>query len=159
MKAEHNMKAGQQFALIIGIIFLIAGFMGFIPAAVKSPMTHPDIAGLGFTTGYGYLIGLFPINRLHNLVHIIVGLLGIFSSLALGGSRLYSRGLAVFYGLLTVMGLIPFFNTTFGLIPIFGNDVWLHGIAAAIAVYFGFIESPGLLEIAEQEHRQYQQQQ
>ena len=36
------------------------------------------------------------------------------------------------------MGLIPGLNTTFGLIPIFGNDVWLHALTALIAAYFGW---------------------
>ena len=40
--------------------------------------------------------------------------------------------------LLTVMGLIPGLNTTFGLIPIHGNDVWLHALIAIAAAYFGF---------------------
>jgi hypothetical protein len=33
---------------------------------------------------------------------------------------------AVVYGILTVMGLIPALDTTFGLIPLYGHDVWLH---------------------------------
>lgn len=36
------------------------------------------------------------------------------------------------------MGLFPFSNTTFGLMPIYGNNVWLNGITAAIVAYFGF---------------------
>lgn len=134
------MKAGQLFALIMGIFFLLAGVMGFVPAFVHDPMSTD--------AGYGYLLGLFPINYLHNLVHIIVGLAGILTSISLDSSRVYGRSLAIFYGLLTVMGLIPVANTTFGLIPIFGNDVWLHALSAAIAFYFGFVDQPGLLKIS-----------
>ncbi len=36
------------------------------------------------------------------------------------------------------MGAIPATNTTFGFIPIFGNNVWLHGLTALIAAYFGY---------------------
>jgi len=53
-------------------------------------------------------------------------------------SRLYAQGLAIFYALLAVMGIIPATNTTFGFIPIFGNNVWLHGLTALIAAYFGY---------------------
>ncbi len=143
------MKAGQYFALITGIFFLLFGILGFIPGLVRVP--PPSAATLEvFDYGYGYLLGLFPINIAHNLIHIIVGLLGLFSAIALGGSRLYGRGILLFYGLLTVMGLIPYTNTTFGLVPIFGHDVWLHAIFAALGFYYGFIASPGLLEIASQ---------
>ncbi len=34
------------------------------------------------------------------------------------------------------MGLIPVLNTSFGLIPIFGHDVWLHALFALAAAYF-----------------------
>ncbi|MBD2064648.1 DUF4383 domain-containing protein [Funiculus sociatus GB2-A5] len=142
------MKAGQKFALIIGIFFFLCGVMGFIPAFVKEPTVTPDVANLGFTTGYGYLLGIFPINVLHNIVHLVVGLLGILASISLDSSRLYSGLLGIFYGLLTVMGLIPATQSTLGLIPIFGNDVWLHAVTAAIAVYFGFLVKPDLLEIS-----------
>ena len=42
------------------------------------------------------------------------------------------------YGLLTVMGLIPGLSTTFGLVPIYGADVALHAVIAAVSAYFGF---------------------
>ncbi len=140
------MKPGQYFSLIIGAFFLLCGLMGFIPGLVERPEATTTMAPV-FDGGFGQLLGLFPINVFHNFVHIIIGLLGIFASIALDSSRVYSRGLAIFYGLLTIMGLFPYTNTTFGLIPIFGNDVWLHAITAAFAVYFGFIASPGLLEL------------
>lgn len=38
-----------------------------------------------------------------------------------------------------MMGLFPVLNTTFGLIPIFGNDVWLHAVTAIAAAYFGWM--------------------
>jgi hypothetical protein len=57
----------------------------------------------------------------------------------LGGARFFGKGLAVFYGLLAILGLIPATNTMFGLVPIYGNDVWLHAGTALIAAYFGFV--------------------
>jgi len=43
------MKPGQYFALIIGIMFVLMGVMGFIPAFVKEPTATPDMVNLGFT--------------------------------------------------------------------------------------------------------------
>jgi hypothetical protein len=43
--------------------------------------------------------------------------------------------------------LVPPTQSTLGFIPIFGNDIWLHGITAAIAIYFGFIATLDLLEL------------
>ena len=51
--------------------------------------------------------------------------------------------MAVSYALLTVLGLISATNTAFGLVPIWGLDVWLHGLLAVAAAYFGFaVASP-----------------
>jgi hypothetical protein len=44
---------------------------------------------------------------------------------------------AVIYGILTVMRLIPVLDTTFGLIPLYGHDVWLHALLAIVAAHFG----------------------
>jgi hypothetical protein len=142
------MKATQYFARTVGIIYLIVGVMGVIPAFVQAPAIPADSAYLSVTLGYGDLLGLFPINALHNLIHLLVGVSGIFASIALDSSRLYSGVLALFYGLLALMGLFLPTQSTLGLIPIFGNDVWLHAGTAAIAAYFGFIATPNLAELA-----------
>lgn len=149
-----QMKAGQYFALIVGVMYVLVGIMGFIPALVQQPASSAAVSeyandvGQVTSLGFGYLMGIFPINILHNIVHLTVGALGILASISLGSSRLYSGALAIFYGLLTVLGLIPYTNTMFGLVPIFGNDVWLHAVTAAIAFYFGFIAMPDLNQMA-----------
>jgi hypothetical protein len=126
----------RYFALIAGIVFLLIGIFAFVPGMVATPGTGgPDVA---VSAGYGYLLSTFPINILHNIVHLAVGIWGLVSYRSYLGARNYGRGLAIFYGVLAIMGLLPVLNTTFGLIPIFGNDVWLHAITALIAAYFGF---------------------
>jgi len=126
----------QTFARIFGIVFLIVGVGGFIPG-VTQPHTHPDLA---VQAGSGMELGLFPVNVLHNLVHLLFGVWGLVASRSFDGSRLYGRVVAIAYGLLTVLGLFPATNTTFGLVPIYGHDVWLHGLLAAVGAYFGFVQ-------------------
>ena len=84
------------------------------------------------------VLGLFPVNTLHNVVHLLFAILGI-AAWAGGWGRGYFQFLTVLYGLLAIMGLIPVMQTTFGLIPIWGHDVWLHGAIAAASAYFGFV--------------------
>ena len=91
------------------------------------------------TQGHGDLLGLFPVNILHNVVHLLFGVWGLLAYKSLGASKSYAKGVAIIYALLTVMGLVPALNTTFGLIPIYGNDVWLHAALALVAAYFGFM--------------------
>lgn len=138
----------RYFALISGILYLAVGLFGFIPGMVATPGAGgPDVA---VDAGYGYLLSMFPVNILHNIVHLAVGIWGVLAYRSYIQSRNYSRGLAIFYGVLTVMGLLPVLNTTFGLIPIFGNDVWLHGLTALIAAYFGF-KTPSPQELRQHE--------
>jgi hypothetical protein len=85
------------------------------------------------------LLGLFPVNILHTLVHLLLGIWGIIAYRSFSGSRVYAKSLAVVYGLLAIMGLIPGLNTTFGLIPLFSHDIWLHALTALAAAYFGFV--------------------
>ncbi|MBD2565991.1 MULTISPECIES: DUF4383 domain-containing protein [Nostoc] len=138
----------RYFALISGIVFLLLGIFGFIPGMVATPGSGgPEVI---FKPGYGYLLSSFPINILHNLVHIAVGIWGLVSYSNYIRARNYGRGLALFYGVLAIMGLLPVLNTVFGLIPVFGNDVWLHAITAVIAAYFGF-KTPSAAELREHE--------
>ena len=125
----------KTFALIWGILFLLAGVGGFIPA-LSPPASHP---GLTMEHGSALALGLFPVNTLHNIVHLLFGAWGLAASRSIGGARTYARAVAIIYGLFIVMGLIPGLNTTFGLVPLYGNDVWLHILLAAPAAYFGFI--------------------
>jgi hypothetical protein len=57
--------------------------------------------------------------------------------------KFYAQSLAVLYGALGVMGLIPGLNTVFGLVPLHGHDVWLHLGTAAAAAYFGWRQQAG----------------
>jgi hypothetical protein len=126
----------RNFAIVFGIAYLAAGVLGFIPALVSPPPA--DAPGIGVTSFYGYLLGLFPINLMHNLVHLAIGAWGLAAARSATGARTYGKALAIIYGILAVMGLIPALNTVFGLVPIHGHDVWLHAATAIIAAYFGW---------------------
>ncbi|MDX2212843.1 MAG: DUF4383 domain-containing protein [Oculatellaceae cyanobacterium bins.114] len=134
----------RAFAFIIGLIFLLLGIAGFIPGFMTLPVGSPDVAvdapRLLLDDGYGYVLGLFPTNFLHNAVHIVVGVLGLAASTSFSGALVYNRGFAIAYALIAVMGLLPFTNTTFGLMPIFGNNVWFNALTALAAAYVGFVK-------------------
>src|SRR5215203_1599228 len=133
----------RTFALIFGIIYVLVGILGFVPGLTSH---HVDMPAITIDSFYGKILGLFPINILHNIVHLAIGTWGVLASRSVSGARLFGKGLAVFYGLLGILGLLPVTNTMFGLIPIYGHDVWLHALSALVAAYFGFVarESNGL---------------
>ncbi|HEY9735526.1 MAG TPA: DUF4383 domain-containing protein, partial [Trichocoleus sp.] len=87
--------------------------------------------------GYGYLFGVFPTNYFHNAVAIVMGLLGIAAFTSLSGSIVFNQIFAVVHGAEAVLGLLPFTNTLFGTMPLFGNNIWLNLLLAVVAFYFG----------------------
>ena len=125
----------RTMALIVGIVFLVVGAGGFF---LIDRTAVPD-AGLTMTHGFGHELGLFPVNTLHNIVHILFGLWGLLSYKSLGASKSYGKGVAIAYAVLTVAGFIPGLDTMFGLVPLFGNDIWLHALLALVAAYFGWM--------------------
>lgn len=123
----------RYFALLMGLAFLVAGLLGFVPALRT---VEADMPPLMVESHYGMLLGLFPVNLLHNLVHVLFGIWGVLAYRGFGAARLYAAVVAIGYGLLTVMGFFPVLNTVWGIVPIYGNDVWLHAAIAIVAAIF-----------------------
>ena len=126
----------RNFALIAGIVYIVAGIAGFVPPLMRP--VSPGAPPVSVTAFYGAVLGLFPANILHHLVHLAIGAWGLAASRTIGGSVAFAKTLAIVYAILGIMGLIPGLNTVFGLIPLFGHDVWLHLATAAVAAYFGW---------------------
>jgi hypothetical protein len=126
-------------ALVVGVAFAVVGIVGFVPSP---PL--PDAPPLTVEHGHGMALGIFPVNTLHNIVHLIFAVLGL-AAWGSGRARGYFQLLAVSYALLAVLGLNAATNTTFGLIPIWGADVYLHAALAIVAFYFGFV--PGSADV------------
>jgi hypothetical protein len=124
-----------SIARIYGIAFLLIGLSGLVPGFTPAHAHH----NLTVQAGSGMALGLFPVNVLHDLFHLAFGVWGLLSARNVGAAHTYGKGVAMIYGLLTIMGLIPATDTTFGLVPIYGNDVWLHALLAIGAGYFGFV--------------------
>ena len=116
----------QRVAQIFGVAFLIIGLAGmFVPGgtSMRSEMADAPL-----------LLGLFPVNLAHNLVHLLFGAWGLVASRRFGAAVTYARIAGIAYLLLAVLGF--FMPELPGLMPIGGYDIWLHlalGIALTIA--------------------------
>lgn len=125
-------------ALGLGLLFLLLGLAGFVPAFVAPPANFVPAAG------FGYLFGVFPTNHFHNAIGILVGLWGIAAFTSLSGAVVFNRIFAIVYAVSAILGLLPFTNTFFGITPLFGNNIWLNAVVAAIAFYHGFVKSAAI---------------
>lgn len=136
-KSKEEEMSTRYFALILGIFYVIVGVLGLFPPLLQAiPAGEPNVF-VDFLKGS--LLGVFPVNILHTLVHLVVGIWGIVAYRSFASSRVFSRAIAVIFGVLFVMGIIPVLRTAFGLIPLYGSDVVLHLVTALLGGYFGWV--------------------
>jgi hypothetical protein len=121
----------QRGALLFGIVFIVVAILGFMTEGGTSMESGE---------GHGLLLGMFPVNLVHNVVHLLFGILGVAASRSLRATRTYGRIGAVIYVVLAVLAFVD--PTGFGIVPIGGHDVWLHTILAAGLAFIGFAGAP-----------------
>ena len=126
----------STFALLAGFFYLAAGLIGLVPVMLVPPPA--DAPPTSFALLYGYLLGLFPVNVLHTALHLAIGFWGLCAWSRRCSAVAYSRAIAVLFGVLAVFGVLPGLDTLFGVMPVHGHDVWLHGATALLAAYFAW---------------------
>lgn len=113
----------KRAAQIVGVLFLVAGIAGFIPALC------PD----------GKVFGIFAVDAMHNAVHIISGIIAL--AMAFGEeatARTYFRIFGVVYALVTVLGFMAGRDgQVMGMAMNMADNV-LHLVFAVAFLYLGF---------------------
>jgi hypothetical protein len=116
----------KSMAVLFGVVFLLIGILGFVPAVTKDEM----------------LLGIFHVNAAHNVVHLLSGAVALFAGLtSVGASRIYFKIFGVVYGLVAVLGFMNPGEHTMLLNLISNNtaDTWLHVGIAAVSLILGFM--------------------
>ena len=117
----------QRVATISGIVFLAVSALGFAAGAGGHPMMNMST---------GMLLGLFPVNVLHNIVHMLFGVWGISAGWSARRSVVYALGSGAAYLVLAICGMIS--PSLLGIVPIGGYDVILHLVLAVVLAGAGF---------------------
>lgn len=125
----------QRIAQVFGWIFVVIAIWG---ALLTGTSMNADLATAD------RLWGLFPVNFLHNLVHLGIGIWGILASRSHSGSRSFALFAGALYIALVVVGL--FFPEGFGLVPLGDNDLWLHAILGVLLLAAGLTLAGGTSE-------------
>ena len=116
----------QNVARLFGVVFLLIGALGFLTGGMSmeaDPALAPKV------------LGLFPVNVLHNAIHLLFGVWGLAGSRTVAGASLFAKAAGSIYVVLAIAGF--FIPSTFGLIPIGGNDIWLHALIGVVLVATG----------------------
>jgi ABC-type transport system involved in multi-copper enzyme maturation permease subunit len=126
----------QKGALIVGIVFLLVGIMGFIPGVT----TGLDTLQFAGHESEAMLLGIFQVSILHNLVHLLFGVLGIALARTASASKAYLVGGGIIYAVLWIYGL--FFghgDHAANFVPLNNADNWLHLALAVGMIALGLL--------------------
>jgi hypothetical protein len=114
--------AVQTAALVVAVVFLLVGVLGFIPGITTN---YGDMTFAGHHSD-AELLGVFQVSVLHNIVHLLFGLIGLFMYRTVANARLYLVGGGVIYLVLWLYGLVVGQDTSANFVPLNSADDWLH---------------------------------
>jgi hypothetical protein len=120
----------QRVALIFGVVFILIAILGFLTEGGTSMTADMTTAPR--------LLGLFHVNLLHNVVHLLFGIWGVAASRTWPAARTYCRVGGIIYLVLMVLGFIA--PDGFGIVPLGGNDIWLHAVLGLVLAGVGFTD-------------------
>jgi hypothetical protein len=108
----------QNILLVLGVVFILVGILGF----VNNPV-----------------VGIFAVNSIHNLVHLVSGILAvIFARMSDSAARRFSQVFGIVYLLVAVLGFIMGPGLLLGLVELNMADNFLHVVLAAVFLWLGF---------------------
>jgi hypothetical protein len=113
----------KTFAVILGVVFLAVGILGFVPGITTNDM----------------LLGIFMVNGAHNLVHIASGI--IFLLAAMGGagpSRMWFQIFGIIYAIVAIWGFAVGTGNTLFIVSNNPAITWLHVVLAVVMLLIGF---------------------
>jgi uncharacterized protein DUF4383 len=117
------MNLSRAYATVFGVVYTLVGVVGLLVAPTLATAT----------------LIVFPVNVLHNAVHLLVGVLGI-AAVVSNRTVEYARVMAVVFAVLTLAGFLP--QPLLGLVPIGGLDIVLHAATAVLAAAAGWLYRP-----------------
>ncbi|HEY3113858.1 MAG TPA: DUF4383 domain-containing protein [Gemmatimonadaceae bacterium] len=123
----------QKLAAVFGVVFILVAIIGFLaPGGMSMQPTDPATAAK--------VLGLFPVNLLHNIAHLVFGIWGLAGSRSWAGSKQFFIWVGALYAILAVVGFLS--PTGFGFVPLAGADIALHCVLAIVMLAIGLTAKP-----------------
>lgn len=129
----------QTVTLAVGAVFLLVGILGFVPG-ITSGVDQLTFAG--HQSG-AVLLGLFQVSILHNIVHLLFGVVGLALSRSWTGSRSYLVWGGAIYLVLWIYGLVIGHESPANFVPLNTADNWLHFVLGIAMLGLGLLLGRG----------------
>jgi hypothetical protein len=123
----------QKVATAVAATFLLVGVLGFIPGITTH---YGDMTFAGHDSG-AQLLGVFGVSVLHNLVHLLFGIVGLALARTWTGARQFLIGGGAVYLVLWIYGLMIDQNSSANFVPLDDADNWLHLVLGVVMVAAG----------------------
>jgi len=122
-------SAAVRISLALGLAYLLIGILGFVPG-----ITVPN----GNIAGQGLLLGIFAVNSVHNVAHLVLGAALIWAATTGDKVKMVNRGLAVVFAILVVGSLVAPIVEGVAINP---PDTGLHLASLLVTAAVGFMAS------------------
>jgi hypothetical protein len=113
-------------ATVVAAVFLLVGVLGFIPGAT----TEYDGMTFAGHKSTAMLLGVFHVSILHNIVHLLFGVVGLALARTAPGATNFLIGGGIVYAVLWLYGLLIDHDSPANFVPLNTADNWLHLILA-----------------------------
>jgi arginine exporter protein ArgO len=133
--APGRRTAVQQAAFVVGAAFLLVGILGFIPGIT----TNYDTLTFASHDSNAKLLGVFEVSVLHNIVHLLFGVIGLAMARTAASARSYLIGGGVVYLVLWLYGLLIDKESSANFVPVNSADDWLHFVLGLGMVGLGVV--------------------
>ncbi len=121
----------QKITLAFGLVYLLIGVLGFIPG-----ITRFESDPTGTVPGEGLLLGIFAVNVVHNVAHLVLGALLVWGSRSATRVGPVDRLMAGVFLVLVVASVIAPIVEGVAINP---PDTVLHLASALLTGYLGFV--------------------
>lgn len=112
----------QITTMIVALVFLLVGILGFVPG-ITSDFDSMTFAGHHSSAE---LLGVFAVSVLHNIVHLLFGVVGFILARTERGSVMFLVVGGAIYLVLWLYGLLIDLDSTANFVPVNDADNWLH---------------------------------
>ncbi|MGW4487379.1 DUF4383 domain-containing protein [Amycolatopsis sp. NPDC004368] len=114
--------AVQHVATVVSVVFLLVGVLGFIPGVTTG---YDQLAFAGHDS-MAMLLGVFMVSILHNIVHLLFGVVGLATARTPRGAYGYLVVGGAVYLVLWLYGLLIDHGSDANFVPFNTADNWLH---------------------------------
>lgn len=126
-------KTIRTLTMVVAAVFLLVGVLGFIPGIT----TNYDTMTFAGHESDAKLLGIFQVSILHNIVHLLFGVVGLWAARAASTAVVYLIAGGAIYLVLWLYGLVIDHDHSANFVPVNNADNWLHLVLGVAMIGLG----------------------